>query len=87
MTIYITTAVERKIQKLINKDPLLAQKIDQRLAQFQENPRHPSLRIHKLTGKTRGAWSLSVNAGYRLLFDYTESGILVVDIGSHEEVY
>jgi len=87
MNISITSAVEKKFIKLAKKDPALSKIIDQRLVQFQENPRHPSLRVHKLTGKVKGAWSLSVTEGYRLLFDYIEDGILVVDIGTHEQVY
>lgn len=51
------------------------------------NPRHKSLRLHKI--KTRGdqAWSISIDMKIRVLFVYEKEGIVLVNIGTHDEVY
>ncbi len=51
MIIYLTASYERKHKKLINRDSKLSQKIKQKLQLLQKNQKHPSLRLHKLSGK------------------------------------
>jgi hypothetical protein len=53
---------------------------------FVTNPRHPGLRLHKI-GAKEDAWSISVDLKLRILFVYRSYGILLVDIGTHDEVY
>jgi len=52
-----------------------------------ENPKHPSLRLHKLEGKMIENWSFSVEDDIRMIFTYVDDGVLFVDIGSHKKVY
>jgi mRNA-degrading endonuclease YafQ of YafQ-DinJ toxin-antitoxin module len=57
------------------------------------DPFHPSLKSHKLTGKLDGLWSCSVAYDCRVNFAFktdleTSSDLIVLtDIGSHDEVY
>lgn len=87
MKIDITSHVKRKYHKLVKKDRNISDKIDATIARFKENPKHPSLRLHKLAGGKNQAWSISVTDDIRLIFLYGEEGIIVIDIGKHDDVY
>ena len=51
---------------------------------FRKNPFHPSLRLHKLKGKLKGLWSISVDRRYRIIFEPMDKGkILFISIGIH----
>lgn len=51
---------------------------------FKENPFYPSLRLHKLKGKLKGLWSISLDRKNRIIFKVLEDGvILFISIGSH----
>ncbi|MCS7163583.1 MAG: type II toxin-antitoxin system mRNA interferase toxin, RelE/StbE family [Thermodesulfovibrio sp.] len=53
------------------------------------NPEHPSLRLHKLKGKFKEVYSVSITMQYRILLKFSVVGkeIILIDIGHHEEVY
>lgn len=76
-----------KVRKLVAKNSPLARKIDQQLKLLLEHPEQGSLRLHKLTGDRKEQWSISVDRSLRIIFQYVPDGILLVDIGKHEEVY
>ena len=46
---------------------------------------HPSLRLHKLSG--RNNWSVSVSKSYRIMINLDNGIIFCVKSGTHEEVY
>jgi toxin HigB-1 len=54
---------------------------------------HPSLKTHKLMGDLEDTWSCSIDYSYRILFEFVpdpETGgmaILLLNIGSHDDVY
>lgn len=51
---------------------------------FRENPFHPSLRLHKLKGKLDGLWSISIDRGYRIIFEVMKNGdIVFISVGTH----
>jgi len=54
---------------------------------LRTNPHHPSLRLHKINLQGDQAWSISIDIKIRVLFIYEADGIILVDIGSHDEVY
>ncbi|HUX32210.1 MAG TPA: hypothetical protein VMV78_16515 [Thiobacillus sp.] len=59
------------------------------MAQLRADPFEPSLRLHPLTGKLQGmqAVSLAYSDHITLTLQITEHEILLLDIGSHDEVY
>ena len=68
----------RGLPKNIQKKALKAEKL------FRSNPFHPSLRLHKLDGKLKGLWSISLDMKYRIVFKPLEDGvILLISIGLH----
>ena len=51
---------------------------------FEQNPFHPSLRIHQLSGKMQGLWSISVDRQYRILFRILGEGdAFFISVGTH----
>ena len=86
-----TTKSLRAFKKLIRKNPQLRPQIEQTLRQLTEDPFHPSLRTHKLIGDLSDVWSCSVDYKYRILFEFVQDtdpeNILLLNVGSHDEVY
>ncbi len=55
---------------------------------FSTDPFNARLRTHKLTGKLEGLWAMSVTFDCRVIFKFlNKSTVLLIDIGSHDEVY
>ncbi|MBP7114059.1 MAG: type II toxin-antitoxin system mRNA interferase toxin, RelE/StbE family [Candidatus Peribacteraceae bacterium] len=53
------------------------------IEQFRNNPFHPSLRLHQLSGKLDGFWSISINRKYRIIFEVLSETALFQSIGTH----
>jgi addiction module RelE/StbE family toxin len=84
-----TRAFKRRTRK--NSD--LKEKIYSVIEQLVENPFHRGLAAHKLHGELDGLWSCSVEYDCRIIFAIVEEKeqgieyIVLVDIGTHDEVY
>jgi mRNA-degrading endonuclease YafQ of YafQ-DinJ toxin-antitoxin module len=80
---------KKKEQKFIKKHPEIAGQYEKTLKLLELNPYHPSLRLHKLTGKLSDLYSISINITYRLSIDFIiqDDKIIPVDIGTHDEIY
>jgi len=87
MNIYLSSEYIKAYKKILRKKPYLNSKVKKALKTLQEDPRHFSLRLHKLKGGPYKNWSISIEKDIRLLFSYVEDGIILVDIGSHNKVY
>jgi addiction module RelE/StbE family toxin len=87
MNISFSPELDKELNTIAKKDRLLFKKIQKALVLFEQNPRHPSLRIHKLTGQLNNIWSLSVDISYRMLYLQDEEDIYFFDFGTHDEVY
>jgi addiction module RelE/StbE family toxin len=84
---------KKNFKRLIKKNPQLQAKILTVLELLSNDPFTASLKSHKLTGQLDGLWSCSVTYDCRIIFAFrkdsvTEDNLIVlVDIGSHDEVY
>ena len=55
---------------------------------FLQNPFHPRLRTHKLSGYLKDLWAFSISYEWRVIFKFIgKHQVLLIDIGTHEEVY
>lgn len=77
----------KKLNKLTNKNSRLKIKIESKLELFLLSKNHNSLRLHKIKSDSVDTWSISVDMGLRIMFVYRNYGILLIDIGNHDEVY
>lgn len=83
----------RAFKRIARKDPQLTSKAKKTLDLLSKDCSHPALRTHKLKGKLAGSWACSVDYDTRIVFDFTknpnsqEEEILLLTVGSHDEVY
>ncbi len=84
-----TQSYEKRAKKFIKKHPDLLSQYEKTLKLLKINPSHPSLRLHKLEGKLSDLCSVSINISYRISLEFTiiEDEIILVNVGSHNEVY
>lgn len=50
---------------------------------FQDDPTHPILKPHKLTGKWKGYHAISVGFRYRIILKIVSKQVYCMDIGTH----
>ncbi len=83
----------KAVKKLSKRQPDLINKIETALEKLEINHFEPSLGTHKLKGDLQGTLSCSVDYDYRIIFELTNidelnrTDILLLSIGSHDEVY
>jgi len=80
---------EKKVIKFLKKHKDLLEKYKKTIELLQADPTHPSLRVHKLQGKMHQFSSVSINMKYRIIIDFIiiDEVIVLIDIGSHDDVY
>jgi len=92
-TLIWSTTFERILERVVKRQPELQMRVQQTLERLAENPFHPGLRSHKLKGNMANLWACTVDYNYRIVFKFvfnSESGeeeILLLTIGTHDEVY
>jgi len=77
----------KKLKEIKKINPKLINKTQKQLKLFQENPKHPSLRLHKITRGVDNSWSISIDMSIRMIYSETEEDFYFFEIGTHEEVY
>jgi mRNA-degrading endonuclease YafQ of YafQ-DinJ toxin-antitoxin module len=88
-TLATTASFDRSARKFLTKHPDLRAQFSRILTQLSEDPFQPNLRLHALSGKLSELQAVSLTYSYRitLLLQVTDHEILLIDIGSHDEVY
>ncbi|MGE0556865.1 MAG: type II toxin-antitoxin system YafQ family toxin [Burkholderiales bacterium] len=84
-----TEQYNRRAARFLKRHPDAATQYTKTLKLLEANPHHPSLRLHALKGRLSGLHSVSINLSYRitLVMVVTESEIVPIHVGSHDEVY
>ena len=83
----------KAFKRAAKKFPTLRKDIEDTLRLLTKDPFAPSLETHKLKGRLSGSWACSVGYNLRILFDFVKSeeqeedDILLLGIGTHDEVY
>ncbi len=82
-----TKSYERQLIKFIRRHPELREHYIKTLKLLEINPKHPSLRIHKLQGKLQAYSSVSINMKFRIMIDFVmkDDVVILISIGSHRE--
>ena len=92
-TLTFSSSFKRAFKSLVRREPDLEEKISNRLETLAADPFHPSLKTHKLKGKLSSVWACTVEYDCRIIFNFKKhpnsdvEEILLIDIGSHNEVY
>jgi addiction module RelE/StbE family toxin len=83
----------RSLRKIIIKTPQKKEKFSTTLKLSQQDPFQPQLHTHKLKGELHKCWACYVEYDTRIIFTFMDNPdsdsreILLLDIGSHDEVY
>lgn len=87
--IIYTDSYNKRAARFIKKHPDLIGQYEKVLKLLELNPFHPSLKIHKLSGRLDDLYSVSINISYRMTMEFliSEKTIIPVKIGTHDEVY
>lgn len=88
-TLVTTTAFDRRARKFLSRHPDLRPRFAEVLGRLMADPFEPGLKLHPLTGKLQGLQAVSLTYSYRitLTLQVTAHEILLIDIGSHDDVY
>ncbi len=75
--------------KFFKKHPDLKERFAEVVEDLKRDPFQSGLELHNLTGKLKGCQAVSLTHSYRitLTLEVTEKEIILLDIGSHDEVY
>ena len=78
-----------KLVKFFKKHSNILNKYKKTIFLLENNPYHPSLRLHKLKGELKEYSSISIDMEYRVIIDFiiVDKEIFLIDIGSHDRVY
>ena len=76
-------------RRFLKRHPDLLEHYVMTLAVLERDPFHPSLRLHALVGRLAGLHAVSITLQYRITLELElrEGEILLVNVGSHGEVY
>lgn len=76
-------------RKFLRRHPDLAGVFENVLQQLENDPHAPRLRLHPLQGAHRGKHAVRLTYEYRivLILRLTEREVVLLDVGSHDEVY
>ena len=85
------SSFRRAYKHFVAKHPSMQAGIQIVLEKLSIDPFQPSLETHKLKGKLKGSFACSAGYDLRIVFDFTkndpEDDILLIEIGTHDEVY
>ncbi|MBC8414758.1 type II toxin-antitoxin system RelE/ParE family toxin [bacterium] len=79
----------RSAKKFLRKHPDLRGRFAMLIDGLIDDPFQPHLKLHSLGGKLEGIFAVSITHSYRLTLTLkiTEKEIILLDIGSHDNVY
>ncbi|MGK7900507.1 MAG: type II toxin-antitoxin system YafQ family toxin [Hormoscilla sp.] len=92
-TLVWDNSFRRGFKRFVRKNPQLELKIFAVLELLANDPFAPSLKAHKLRGQLEGLWACWVEYDCRIIYameqddDSEEEMIILIDIGTHDEVY
>ncbi len=93
MKLISTPHFDRAYRKIIRRCPWVQYKIDQTILTLEKDINASILQTHKLTGKLSGLLACSCGYDCRIVFSVEKETtsnkefILLIDIGTHEDVY
>lgn len=88
-TLVWSAGFTRSAEKFIKRHPELRDKLASILRELENDPFQPHLKYHQLGGNLKGFQAVSITYSYRITLTIVVSDkeIILLDIGSHDEVY
>ena len=84
-----TESYEKIERRFLKRHPDLRERYYKALALLEQDPFHPSLRLHALAGRLAGLHAVAITLQYRITLELElrEREVILVNLGSHGEVY
>ncbi len=84
-----TAQYEKRAARFLKRHPDLEKQYLKTLQLLELNPHHPSLRLHALSGRLQGLFSVSINLSCRITLELLieDEEIIPVNVGTHDAVY
>lgn len=90
-TLVYDESFRRAVKKRTKNRPELREKVSEVLSMLEIDPFTPALKTHKLQGELKGLWACWVEYDCRIVFRFEalegEEAIVLIDVGTHDEVY
>lgn len=88
-TLVVTASFERRLTRFRRLHPELRARLARLFVNLEADPFAPQLRLHALQGDLAGLHAVWLTQSYRvtLTLRLTEQEIVLLDIGTHDEVY
>ena len=89
----LTPKFKRAFQKFSKRDSARQRRIEDALHLMEQDVFMPGLGTHKLSGSLSGYWACSCGYDCRIIFflendpETNEETIVLLDVGTHDEVY
>lgn len=77
----------KRYKKRIVQHKKLSAAFDKRYTQFTQGERDYPLNDHSLSGNLSGKRAYSITADIRVIYEETDTAIIFLDIGTHNQVY
>jgi addiction module RelE/StbE family toxin len=90
--VYVIVASDyflKRAKKFFRKHPDLKERFTKLVDDMKKDPFQPHLELHSLSGKLKDIQAVSLTHSYRITLTVmvTEKEIILLDIGTHDEVY
>ena len=82
-----TKQFQKRLKQRYAHQPKVLERLRYHLELFSHGIRKEPINDHRLTGKLRGLRAFSVGGDVRVVYQETEDHYLLLDIGSHNQVY
>ncbi|OGU57931.1 MAG: plasmid stabilization protein [Ignavibacteria bacterium RBG_13_36_8] len=87
----LSPSFRKAYKKIVGKIPLLQEQIDSSIKLLEKDIYDVKLKTHKLSGDLLGCYACSCGYDCRIIFTVEENNnnqtILLITIGTHDEVY
>ncbi len=82
MEVNLSPGFKRAYKKMTQQ---IREDFQEKITIFCKNPRHPSLKTHKLKGYLQECFAFRLKNGYRVLFEFKKPNTVnMPDIGPHD---
>jgi mRNA-degrading endonuclease YafQ of YafQ-DinJ toxin-antitoxin module len=84
-----SASYEKIERRFLRRHPDLLDRYHKTLALLEQDPTHPSLRLRALEGRLAGLHAVAMTLQFRITLELElrEREIILVNVGSHGEVY
>ena len=88
-TLVWTDTFSRTARKFLKRHPDLVEPFTRAMKLLERDPHSPTLRLHPLTGALKGKHAIRITYAHQvvLILRITEKEIVLLDVGSHDDVY